>query len=251
MRVEKYKKHRVELFDSIDEMPIQRFQKYNKYMLIDSGVGSDLQDILDHIEKIKIYIKANPKMATVELDNMRQALFFAHEELSPKYMAFAVLVKSIDGNPTDDLSDIGLKRVLKTLNEAKKGWLDGILNSVKKKIDRELNLYFPGKFESVVEKEYYDELKSHTLLKLDHIITGADVRSRCKQIETKLAMLMRPQLFSGKKSAEISYDKQFEEMCLVLSHNLNVDTRGMNVLQFYNAFEYLKKQAGKQRIKAK
>ena len=57
MKTGKINKHTVEIFDAIDEMPIQRFQKYNKYMLIDSGVGSDLQDILDHVERAKIYIK--------------------------------------------------------------------------------------------------------------------------------------------------------------------------------------------------
>ena len=37
-------KHKVELYDSIDELPIVRFHKYNKMLLIDAGVGSDLSD---------------------------------------------------------------------------------------------------------------------------------------------------------------------------------------------------------------
>ena len=114
MKVGKINKHKIEIFDAIDEMPIQRFQKYNKYMLIDSGVGSDLQDILDHVERAKIYIKENPTMAVAELDNLRQAIYLVSEEMSPKYMAFAVLVNKIDGKPADDLSDVGLKKVLET-----------------------------------------------------------------------------------------------------------------------------------------
>ena len=58
MNIGKVNKHTVEIYDSIDELPIQRFQKYNKFLLIDSGVGSDLQDVLNHIDRAKIYIKA-------------------------------------------------------------------------------------------------------------------------------------------------------------------------------------------------
>ena len=133
MRTAKVNGHKVEIFDSIDELNIRRFQKYNKYMLIDSGVGSDLQDIIDHIEKAKIYIKANPQLAYVELDNMKQAMYLATEEISPKYMAFAVLVNKIDDVPADDLTDEGLKRVLDALSDVKKTWIDRVIDLVKKK----------------------------------------------------------------------------------------------------------------------
>lgn len=245
MKSVKINGHTLEIFDSIDELTIRRFQKYNKYLLIESGVGSDLQDILEHVERAKIYIKANPKMAEVELENLRQALYLVSEEISPKYMAFAVLVNKIDGEPVNELSDVGLKRVLDTLNDVKRTWIDRVLDSVKKKIDTELSLYFPGKFEEATTKEYYDQLKSHTILRLKHIINGEDVTQACREIETRLALLISPKLFSGKNSEEIKYDKQFEEMCLVLSQHLQVQPHEMTVLQFYNAFEYLKKEAKK------
>lgn len=136
MEVKKYKGHTIEIYDSIDELPIQRFQKYNKYMLIDSGVGSDLQDILNHVERAKIYIKANPNMAVAEMENLKQALYLVSKEMSPKYMAFAVLVNKIDGEPTDDLTDVGIKRTLEKLNTYKKTWIDEILLRVKKKLMR-------------------------------------------------------------------------------------------------------------------
>ena len=245
MKIGKINKHTVEIYDSIDEMPINRFQRYNKYLLIDSGVGSDLQDVLDHIDRAKIYIKSNPAMAITELDNMKQAVYLVSEQISPKYMAFAVLVSKIDGQPMDDLTDAGLQRVLDILKEAEKSWIDGILHSVKKKIDEELSLYFPGRFEDATCKEYYDQLRSHTMLKLQHLLTGEDISSASEDIEVRLAILTKPRIFSGKKSVEIAYDKQFEEMCLILSQNLQIHTQDMTVLQFYNAFEYLQKQAKK------
>lgn len=245
MKIGKINKHTVEIYDSIDELPINRFQRYNKYLLIDSGVGSDLQDVLDHIDRAKIYIKSNPSMAITELDNMKQAVYLVSEQISPKYIAFAVLVSKIDGQPMDDLTDAGLQRVLDILKEAKKSWIDGILHSVKKKIDEELSLYFPGRFEDATCKEYYDQLRSHTMLKLQHLLTGEDISSASEDIEVRLAILTKPRIFSGKKSVEIAYDKQFEEMCLILSQNLQIHAQDMTVLQFYNAFEYLQKQAKK------
>lgn len=249
MKEGKVNKHTVEMYDSIDELPIQRFQKYNKYLLIDSGVGSDLQDVLNHIERAKIYIKANPVMAATELENLRQSIYFVTEEMSPKYMAFAVLVNKIDGKEMNDMSDAGLKKVLEILSEAKKGWLDGILDSVKKKIDRELSLYFPGKFDDATQKEYFDNLREHTKIKLQEIISGEDMEQYRKAIETRLALLSKPRIFCGAKSVEIEYDKQFEEMCLILSHNLQVNPYSMTVLQFYNAFDYLKKLTARKKAK--
>jgi len=39
-------------------MPIVNFQKYNKYLLIDSGIGSDADDIDAHITRVAKFIKA-------------------------------------------------------------------------------------------------------------------------------------------------------------------------------------------------
>lgn len=86
-------------------------------------------------------------------------------------------------------------------------------------------------------------------MKLDHIINGVDVTEKCKDIEIRLAMLAKPRVFWGKKSVEITYDKQFEEMCLILSHNIQVQPHSMTVLQFYNAFEYMKKISSKNKAK--
>lgn len=42
----------VELYDSIEDLPIMRFHKYNKMLLVDAGVGSDLSDLDRHIDNI-------------------------------------------------------------------------------------------------------------------------------------------------------------------------------------------------------
>lgn len=123
------------VYDSIDEMPIVNFQKYNKFLLIDSGIGSDVDDIDAHIVKVAKYIKANDeKKALAELQNMRQSIYMVNSEISPKYLAFAALIHSIDGKEVTDLSDDGLKTLLQDIREIKHSAITDFLVWLKKKL---------------------------------------------------------------------------------------------------------------------
>lgn len=241
MREETIGKHKVKIYDSIDELPIIRFHKYNKYMLIDSGVGSDLEDADGRFVRAMKFIKSDPELAIKELQNLRQLLHLISETINPTHLAFATLVAEIDGEPRTDLSDTGLSEVIRILGEAKKGWIDWLLELVKKKIDTELTLYFPGMFDDAGSKEFYDRLRARTLTILDGILTGDDKTEEIGKIDDYLLSLAKPKSFSGKDSVEIQYDKQFESMNILLAHQLSVNTNNMTVLQYYNAFEYLKK----------
>lgn len=127
----------VSVYDSIDEMPIVNFQKYNKYLLIDSGIGSDVDDIDSHITKIARYIKSNDsKKAMLELQNMRQCMYMINSEISPKYLAFAALVQSVDGKEVTDLSDDSLKDLLKEIKQVKHSKIVDFLFWIKKKLRR-------------------------------------------------------------------------------------------------------------------
>lgn len=125
------------VYDSIDEMPIANFQKYNKYLMIDSGIGSDVDDIDAHITKIAKYIKSkDEKKALLELQNMRQSMYMINSEISPKYLAFAALIHSIDGKEVTDLSDDGLKALLEEIKHIKHSKVIEFLFWLKKKLQR-------------------------------------------------------------------------------------------------------------------
>lgn len=240
---------KVEIFDSIDELPVLRFHKYNKMLLIDSGIGSDLVDFDNHIERAIRFSRTKPDLVAEELDNLRQLVYFIQSEVSPKHLAFCVLVKSIDGQPFNDLSDDGLQSLLKRFADMPLAEMTAQLEAVKKKIDDELNLYFPGQFDDGAIKEYYDQMKRRTILMLDAIILGQNMESEIDQITTLLITYTKPMSFQGRDSMEISYDKQFESMCLLLSQQLHVKPKEFTVLEYYNAFEYLKRQIKPQKQK--
>ena len=234
----------IRVYDSIDEMPIVNFQKYNKYLLIDSGIGSDADDIDAHIVKIAKFIKANNnKKALQELQNMRQNMYMVNNEISPKYLAFAALIHSIDGKEVNDLSDDGLKKLLQDLKDIKHSKVIDFLLWLKKKVTSELETYFPGDFVNPKEKEAYDKLKNRTLLVLDSIINDTDNTEQIELIDTMMLNMHTPKVFIGSESVEVKYDKQFESTCLLIARKTNMDARKMTVLQFYNAIDNIKAQA--------
>ena len=201
----------VELYDAIDELPIARFHAYNKALLIDAGIGSDLADWDTHIEKTIRFIRVGkPDLAEKELDNLRQNVYFVQTDMSPRYLAFCALVRKVNGTEYNDLSPDGLAKVLELFKDTPNGELTAQLEAVKKKIDEELQLY----------------------------------------LTTLLLTYTKPQSFSGSDSVEIQYDKQFENMCLMLSQHLHVNPKTFTVLEYYNAFEYIKQTTKQAKAKA-
>lgn len=234
----------VEVYDSIDELPIVNFQKYNKYLLIDSGIGSDIDSIDAHIMRIaKLMARGSKEDAMRELQNMRQNLYMVNSEISPRYMAFAALVRSIDGKEVGSVTDDSMKEVLESINQAPHSKVLAWLLELKKKIQEEVELYFPENFDSVREKEAYDNVKRRTLLVLQGIIHDKDNSKEIEALDEKRFDKYRPGVFTGPDSAEIVQDKQFEDICLLVSQKLNREAKRMTVLEFYNAINFIRRQA--------
>lgn len=240
-------KHTVEIYDAIDELPIVRFHKYQKLLLIEAGVGSDIAAFDQRTEKMRRYLMdGKTEKAQQELENLRQSVFMIQNEISPKNRAFAVLVAKIDGRECNDLTDDALLRITAELNDVPEKELTAQLEAVKKKIDEELRTYFPVLFADSTVKEYYDLLKKRTLAVLQNIIDGVDQPDATPEIEkltTALLTYSNPKCFSGPESAEIQFDRQFENLCLVLSEQLHVKPKEYTVLEFYNAFDFVQERA--------
>lgn len=235
--------NKVELYDSIEELPMINFQKYNKYLLIDSGIGSDADSIDSHIVKIaKLINKGDSANAIQELQNMRQNLYMINSEISPRYFAFAALVHSINGDKVYDLSDTGLKDILCKINTVKHSKILELLLEFKKKIQQEVEAYFPEDFISVKEKEAYDLLKRKILLILESISQNTDNADAIKQIDATQFSKYKPHNFTGDTSVEIAHDKSFEDTCLIISQKLNLNAKQMTVLEFYSALNLIKRQ---------
>ena len=240
-------KHTVEMYDAIDELPIVRFHKYQKLLLIDAGVGADIPAFDQRIEKTRRYLMdGKTDKAQQELENLRQTVFLIQSEINPRHRAFAALVTKIDGRDCNDISDVALADLLDLLKDAPEKELTAQLEAVKKKIDGELRLYFPGLFADSEIKEYYDLLKKRTMAVLANIIAGVknpDATPEIEKLTTALITYSNPKTFAGSDGVEIQFDRQFENLCLVLSEQLHVKPKDYSVLEFYNAFDFVKERA--------
>ena len=98
----------IELYGSIKEMPIERFNELNKLATIDMGVGSTLQDFNQHFSKLHSFLKNDKKNdALLEMSNIYQNFFYAINKISIWSYSFCAFIKSIDGEEYDktEISD--------------------------------------------------------------------------------------------------------------------------------------------------
>ena len=124
------RRHEVELYEDIESMPIVAFSKMQKYQLISSGIGDSIGDFEGHFERLfKLVSGENKDKTVIELSNIRHLFWHIMNEISPESLAFACLVKTINGNEVGysdgeisatlgKLKDIGL--VKKMMDEKSK-----------------------------------------------------------------------------------------------------------------------------------
>lgn len=135
-----HNEHKILIYDSIGELPIERFQAFNKYLLLDSGIGSDFNAINQRLHSLSRLIGTDRKNdALKEIANLSQAINFIIANVSPEMYAFVCLCRQIDGKDITDLSDEGIKSTLSMLNKIEipnnilTRWLYGAKKKLRKK----------------------------------------------------------------------------------------------------------------------
>lgn len=246
MKEVKVGKHLVKMYDSIEDLPIVRHHKFSKLMLIDAHIGSDIADFDAHLERVLRYMRNGKNdLAEKELLNLRQNIFFIQTEMSPKHLAFASLIYSVDGEENTDLSDAALKKVLAKLSDVSQKEVDSVADESKKKLDDELQVYFPKLLDNATVKEYYDKLKNRALLTIKKIVSelSGTEEEQLAKLTDELILFSDPQTFSGPESLEIQQDKQFENACLAISQHTHTDPKKFTVLEYYNALFFIQEQS--------
>ena len=112
-------KHTVEFYDSIDSLPFDRFNSFNKFVMLDAELGSDVIAFDQKISKIFQFLgKEMTKEATGELYNLRNTYHNVMTENNVRGLAFACLIRKIDDEKIEDYSIENMKAILKKLS----GW---------------------------------------------------------------------------------------------------------------------------------
>ena len=144
MRKVRVGRHVLDLYDGIDDMPIGRFHRFNRNLMVDAGIGSDLQAVDSHITKAMAFMKAGKAESAVkEMENLRQSVILVHEGMSPAFSAFACLVASVDGKSTAGWSESELDALSEELKEMTVKELRSETGEVKKKNRRGVGVVLP------------------------------------------------------------------------------------------------------------
>lgn len=232
-------KHTIELADGIDTLSVRRYQVYTRMLLVDAGIGSDLAAFDTHLQKVQAFIrKGDADNAVKELENTRHNVYMMQEGINPTMLAFAALVTAVDGKPTDDLTDEGLRAVAAQLQDAPIKAVTELAATAKKKIDDEFEAYFPKLADSSTEKEYYLLLKRRAMAQIEGMRSGD--MSEADRLTNEMLTFAKPKSFSGAENVEIQHDKNFEKMCIAICKETNANPKNMTVKEFFSAYEYVK-----------
>lgn len=250
----RWKGNKVVIDDSIQDLPIDRYQIFNINVLLDAGIGSDVNAFGQRCVRIKRMIKTNPDGAVKEVDNMYQNVVWQVENVSPKARAFAALVVELNGEKIGLMSEGMVDEVVERLTKQRMPWsmLSDAVDRVKKNFEREFELFFPDMGQSADLKEFYDKLKARTKAVLKSVYDSAnDFGEEISKLDAYFDKKLAPKVYGGSAGVEVTAIKNFERTCVLLRQmGLSYEPKRMTVLQFYEALEVANKQR-KQSVKAR
>lgn len=233
--------HKLVFYDGVEDLPIVQFHRYSKFLLVESGIGDNINDIDKHITRILNFFNDKKKMQQ-ELMNLRQCLYVIATEQDLHNKATLCLVRSVDGKVWEDFSDSGLEELYKMVNGASVKDLDTIAVQVRDAIDENLIQYFPKVFEDSLQKNYTDLLRRKALLQIASIVKDEDNKEQIEAVDASIYRMQNPKGFMGQDSEEVRFDKQFEDMCLLMAKEFGGGIKKYTTMEFYTAFERLTRQ---------
>ena len=110
----------MELYKDINTMPITVFMRFQKYVMIEQGLGSNVQDFSTRLSKLNEYIYHDRKdNALEELKNVFNLFYsIVEKEQDVKLYAIASLVKGNEQLGDEELKEYVTNNLLnKTVNE--------------------------------------------------------------------------------------------------------------------------------------
>lgn len=116
-------KTELEIYDSIETMPITRYQKFQLYTVLDSDCGQSVNDIMNKYAQGAAFINNDMKdKGLAVFENMTTGLYNIMSGLSPKALSFAVLIKSVDGEEKNNLDKTALEELVEDLSSKGVTW---------------------------------------------------------------------------------------------------------------------------------
>jgi hypothetical protein len=119
------------------QMPFERFFLFQKYAIMESGIGSDMNQVGKHFQKLHQFLGSKMiEEARKEAENLHFNIFSILNNMNYVCKAVAVLVSNINDKAFSDLSDEGINTLTEHLMALKltPEEVQTIFEEVKKKI---------------------------------------------------------------------------------------------------------------------
>lgn len=244
----KFKNHEIEIYDSIQNLPVLRFQKFNKYQMIASEIGNDFADYDKRTEKALAFLHKNMVQEAIqELNNRRQTVFNAYNEFTPIGKSFAVLIKRIDKTVYDMYAPDDLDAIIKHLNDIGFDYETSMnkLREVKKKIETELLVYYPNFFPKNTDQNKSYLRVSRVNAMLDMIINNDDSYSdRVFEIEKEILEDDKPNIWNvwQENNMERVLEVDFQKFGISVIELSGQNLTEITTFTFYATVEHLKEK---------
>tara|TARA_R110000744_G_scaffold179347_4_gene298360 strand:- start:6176 stop:6583 length:408 start_codon:yes stop_codon:yes gene_type:complete len=115
---QKIGKYNLEFYESIDVLPMQRFNAFNKYVMLDAELGATVFDFDKIITRVIEFVDKDMKVeAQKELLNIRIVYNNILNHNDVRGLAFASLIRAINGKEIEDFSQASLNDILIKLSK--------------------------------------------------------------------------------------------------------------------------------------
>lgn len=126
---------KIKIRETIKELPIDRFTDFQKYLVQDSGIGSDMLSVEKHFgmwDRLASAGKIDEAMR--ERHNLHMNIYLAINRINIQHISFVCLVDSVNGVGVDDYSESAMHDLSKKLGKMglTQQHVSDILESVKK-----------------------------------------------------------------------------------------------------------------------
>lgn len=246
----------VKTYDNPEELPMRRYQRFNKFLMIENEVGSTFEDYKKRSEQEIAYLRNGMiQEAIQELSNRTQMVYNAFMEYSPKGRAMAILVHSIGGTIYKDYTASGLDAILDDLENIglSQKIATEIVDETKKKIETALTKYFPSKFKEtkIDTLEYNSELIKKMTLEVKEIAEGKnEAWTKAIQVhEKKMLSIFKTNSWNvnTEGNMEIQMETDFTKYMFSIEEHSNSEVEDMSVFRFYALEEYVSEKIRKQK----
>ena len=243
MQLIKFNGNILEMDDRIDEMTYHNYMMYNMSVMMDSGIGSDLNSFTDRLNDIVAYAtRGDMEGLNKCVQNTQMCYQFIMMQTSPEMASFIWMIKTINGEPIGELTDERIKILTKELS--RKGLtvakVKGFLNSLKKKIQTQFDIFLPNWVDKTGLK-YLAHLKKRTALVLEGVM-GSDVEAKIMEIDDLIFGMSKPKGFSGAQGVQVQSFLNYNSTSTLLKQKGLGDPKKMTVVETLQALDILKKQ---------